>query len=97
MQFIYFFKVGRVIFSVHSCYNLRRSLQIRSDQDKEIEIRYSITGAGADQPPSDVYIIDPISGKMSVTKPLDREDRASYHVSCKHHVVIRLARYFAFF
>lgn len=56
-------------------------MQIRSDQDKEIEIRYSITGAGADQPPNDVYIIDPVTGKMSVTKPLDREDRASYHVS----------------
>ncbi|XP_053508395.1 cadherin-4 isoform X3 [Ictalurus furcatus] len=55
-------------------------VRIRSDQDKEIEIRYSITGAGADQPPSDVYIIDPITGKMSVTKPLDREDRASYHL-----------------
>uniref|UniRef100_A0A8B9K3G3 Cadherin-4 n=1 Tax=Astyanax mexicanus TaxID=7994 RepID=A0A8B9K3G3_ASTMX len=56
-------------------------VRIRSDQDKEIEIRYSITGAGADQPPGDVYIIDPVTGKMSVTKPLDREDRASYHVS----------------
>ncbi|XP_026097981.1 cadherin-2-like, partial [Carassius auratus] len=53
---------------------------IRSDQDKEIEIRYSITGAGADQPPNDVYIIDPMTGKMSVTKPLDREERASYHL-----------------
>ncbi|XP_049327617.1 cadherin-4 isoform X2 [Astyanax mexicanus] len=55
-------------------------VRIRSDQDKEIEIRYSITGAGADQPPGDVYIIDPVTGKMSVTKPLDREDRASYHL-----------------
>uniref|UniRef100_A0A8C1ZAG4 Cadherin-4 n=1 Tax=Cyprinus carpio TaxID=7962 RepID=A0A8C1ZAG4_CYPCA len=55
-------------------------VRIRSDQDKEIEIRYSITGAGADQPPNDVYIIDPVTGKMSVTKPLDREERASYHL-----------------
>uniref|UniRef100_A0A672RYM8 Cadherin-4 n=1 Tax=Sinocyclocheilus grahami TaxID=75366 RepID=A0A672RYM8_SINGR len=55
-------------------------VRIRSDQDKEIEIRYSITGAGADQPPNDIYIIDPVTGKMSVTKPLDREERASYHL-----------------
>uniref|UniRef100_A0A8C1C0G7 Cadherin-4 n=1 Tax=Cyprinus carpio carpio TaxID=630221 RepID=A0A8C1C0G7_CYPCA len=55
-------------------------VRIQSDQDKEIEIRYSITGAGADQPPNDIYIIDPVTGKMSVTKPLDREERASYHL-----------------
>ncbi|XP_030634245.1 cadherin-4 [Chanos chanos] len=55
-------------------------VRIRSDQDKDIPIRYSITGAGADQPPSDVYIIDPVEGKMSVTRPLDREERASYHL-----------------
>lgn len=44
-------------------------------------IRYSITGAGADQPPSGIYNIDPISGNMFVTQPLDREERASFHVS----------------
>lgn len=54
--------------------------QIRSDQDKDVGIRYSITGAGADQPPSGIYNIDPISGNMFVTQPLDREERASFHV-----------------
>lgn len=54
--------------------------QIRSDQDKAVGIRYSITGAGADQPPSGIYNIDPISGNMFVTQPLDREERASFHV-----------------
>lgn len=58
-------------------------LQIRSDQDKDVGIRYSITGAGADQPPSGIYNIDPISGNMFVTQPLDREDRASFHVRTK--------------
>lgn len=57
--------------------------QIRSDQDKDVGIRYSITGAGADQPPSGIYNIDPISGNMFVTQPLDREDRASFHVRTK--------------
>uniref|UniRef100_A0A674MWW4 Cadherin-4 n=1 Tax=Takifugu rubripes TaxID=31033 RepID=A0A674MWW4_TAKRU len=55
-------------------------VRIRSDQDKDVGIRYSITGAGADQPPSGIYNIDPISGNMFVTQPLDREDRASFHL-----------------
>lgn len=59
-------------------------LQIRSDKDKEIHIRYSITGVGADQPPMEVFNIDPVSGRMYVTRPMDREERASYHVSIKH-------------
>ncbi|XP_055077790.1 cadherin-4 isoform X3 [Periophthalmus magnuspinnatus] len=54
--------------------------KIRSDQDKDVGIRYSITGAGADQPPSGIYNIDPISGNMFVTQPLDREERASFHL-----------------
>ncbi|KAI9546377.1 Cadherin-4 [Dissostichus eleginoides] len=54
--------------------------RIRSDQDKASGIRYSITGAGADQPPSGIYNIDPISGNMFVTQPLDREERASFHL-----------------
>lgn len=59
-------------------------LQIRSDQDRDISIRYSITGVGADQPPNEVFSIDPVAGKMFVTKPLDREQRSSYHVSHKY-------------
>ncbi|OXB78445.1 UNVERIFIED_CONTAM: hypothetical protein H355_007475 [Colinus virginianus] len=53
---------------------------IRSDKDKEIHIRYSITGVGADQPPMEVFSIDPVSGRMYVTRPMDREERASYHL-----------------
>ncbi|KAJ6665736.1 hypothetical protein lerEdw1_002106, partial [Lerista edwardsae] len=33
---------------------------IRSDKDSEIHIRYSITGVGADQPPMEVFNIDPL-------------------------------------
>ncbi|KAI1890858.1 hypothetical protein AGOR_G00157930 [Albula goreensis] len=58
----------------------KEAWEIRSDQDRDILIRYSITGAGADQPPTDVYNIDPVAGKMFVTKPLDREERSSYHL-----------------
>ncbi|ERE71495.1 cadherin-4, partial [Cricetulus griseus] len=52
---------------------------IRSDKDNDIPIRYSITGVGADQPPMEVFSIDSMSGRMYVTRPMDREERASYH------------------
>lgn len=55
--------------------------QIRSDKDNDIPIRYSVTGVGADQPPMEVFSIDSMSGRMYVTRPMDREERASYHVS----------------
>ncbi|XP_047450376.1 cadherin-4-like isoform X2 [Mugil cephalus] len=55
-------------------------VSIRSDQDQDISIRYSITGVGADQPPNEVFNIEPVLGKMFVTKPLDREHRSSYHL-----------------
>lgn len=32
----------------------------------------------------EVFSIDPVSGRMYVTRPMDREERASYHVSIKH-------------
>ncbi|KAK2500360.1 hypothetical protein MC885_002060 [Smutsia gigantea] len=56
------------------------SSQIRSDKDNDIPIRYSITGVGADQPPMEVFSIDSMSGRMHVTRPMDREERASYHL-----------------
>lgn len=60
------------------------SFQIRSDKDNDIPIRYSITGVGADQPPMEVFSIDSMSGRMYVTRPMDREERASYHVSTSY-------------
>lgn len=43
-------------------------------------LRYSVTGPGADQPPTGIFIINPISGQLSVTKPLDREHISNFHV-----------------
>lgn len=40
-----------------------------------------MTGPGADQPPTGIFIIDPISGELSVNKPLDREHIPNFHVS----------------
>ncbi|PKU43306.1 hypothetical protein llap_6396 [Limosa lapponica baueri] len=56
------------------------SEKIRSDRDKSLSLRYSVTGPGADQPPTGIFIINPISGQLSVTKPLDREQIASFHL-----------------
>ncbi|CAO2593348.1 Cdh2 [Lemmus lemmus] len=54
-------------------------VRIRSDRDKNLSLRYSVTGPGADQPPTGIFIINPISGQLSVTKPLDRELIARFH------------------
>ncbi|XP_053570971.1 cadherin-2 [Bombina bombina] len=55
-------------------------VRIRSDRDKSLSLRYSVTGPGADQPPIGVFIINPISGQLSVTKPLDREQISNFHL-----------------
>uniref|UniRef100_A0A3P9PA57 Cadherin 2, type 1, N-cadherin (neuronal) n=1 Tax=Poecilia reticulata TaxID=8081 RepID=A0A3P9PA57_POERE len=55
---------------------------IRSDRDRDKNrmLRYSVTGPGADQPPTGIFIINPISGQLSVTKPLDREHIPNFHL-----------------
>ncbi|KAG7455190.1 hypothetical protein MATL_G00253960 [Megalops atlanticus] len=55
-------------------------VRIRSDHDKTRSLRYSVTGPGADQPPTGIFIINPISGELSVTKPLDREQISNFHL-----------------
>ncbi|XP_015209326.2 cadherin-2 [Lepisosteus oculatus] len=55
-------------------------VRIRSDRDKNRSLRYSVTGPGADQPPTGIFIINPISGQLSVTKPLDREHISNFHL-----------------
>ncbi|XP_061150988.1 cadherin-2 [Syngnathus typhle] len=55
-------------------------VRIRSDHDKNRSLRYSVTGPGADQPPTGIFLIDPISGELSVNKPLDREHISNFHL-----------------
>ncbi|XP_029447031.1 cadherin-2 [Rhinatrema bivittatum] len=55
-------------------------VRIRSDRDSSLSLRYSVTGPGADQPPTGIFIISPLTGQLSVTKPLDREQIASFHL-----------------
>ncbi|CAN2389418.1 Cadherins are calcium-dependent cell adhesion proteins [Pristimantis euphronides] len=51
---------------------------IKSNREGEIEIRYSITGQGADQPPQGTFTMAASTGWISVTRPLDREDISNY-------------------
>ncbi|KAG9329106.1 hypothetical protein JZ751_007619, partial [Albula glossodonta] len=53
-------------------------VQIRSSRDKEVQIQYSITGPGADLDPKRLFIVDRITGWLSVTQPLDREGKEKY-------------------
>uniref|UniRef100_UPI00358E3937 cadherin-2-like n=1 Tax=Myxine glutinosa TaxID=7769 RepID=UPI00358E3937 len=46
--------------------------------DEPVEVRYSITGPGADQNPEGLFIVDAKTGKLSVTAMLDWEHCSEY-------------------
>lgn len=56
-------------------------LQVKSNKNKEIQVFYSITGRGADEPPCGMFIMDRETGWLKVTGPLDREQESHYVVS----------------
>lgn len=80
--FHFYFYVSQMsyIHSTKTSFYRLSLFQIRSDRDKNRMLRYSVTGPGADQPPTGIFIINPISGQLSVTKPLDREHISNFHV-----------------
>ncbi|XP_036374153.1 desmoglein-2-like [Megalops cyprinoides] len=59
--------------------NMRHTMEIRSDQEFKAPVRYYLKGRGADEPPVNVFIVDPISGYVRVTGILDREHIPVYH------------------
>ncbi|XP_044117188.1 cadherin-1-like [Neovison vison] len=52
--------------------------QVKSNKNKEIQVFYSITGRGADEPPCGMFIMDRETGWLKVTGPLDREQESHY-------------------
>uniref|UniRef100_A0A4W6EMK7 Cadherin domain-containing protein n=1 Tax=Lates calcarifer TaxID=8187 RepID=A0A4W6EMK7_LATCA len=55
--------------------------QIRSDFENNGNIRYSLEGVGANQYPFHVFVVDPKTGLIRVTKVLDREFIDTYNLS----------------
>lgn len=55
--------------------------QIRSDFESGANIQYSLEGIGANQYPFHVFVVNPKTGLIRVTKVLDREIIDTYNVS----------------
>ncbi|RXN13389.1 desmoglein-2-like protein [Labeo rohita] len=47
-------------------------MMIRSDSDKNVTLRYTLKGPGANQPPIGYFIVNPYTGFVRLTRPLDR-------------------------
>lgn len=66
---------------------LKRSLaevlyfQIRSDKSGNTKLSYYLKGAGADQEPYNLFVVDEKTGFVKVTGILDREKIPGYNVS----------------
>ncbi|XP_075919017.1 cadherin-2-like [Petromyzon marinus] len=47
-----------------------------------VDIRYALLGDGADQHPVGLFVMDTVTGRVSVTRSLDREVIAQYRLKC---------------
>lgn len=54
--------------------------QIRSDKENYTKIIYSLSGPGVDQPPFNVFSVDPNTGYVKIHSILDREEISEYYV-----------------
>ncbi|XP_054646035.1 desmoglein-2.1-like [Dunckerocampus dactyliophorus] len=55
--------------------------KIRSDKDRYSNVEYFLSGAGADRPPYNIFVVDPKSGFVRVTGILDREQYPSFNLT----------------
>lgn len=54
--------------------------QIRSDKENYTKIVYSLSGPGVDEPPLNIFRIDPNTGYVTIHSILDREEISEYIV-----------------
>ncbi|XP_048042351.1 cadherin-4-like [Megalobrama amblycephala] len=78
-------KGGWIIPPINAIENSRgpfpiKLVQIKSGYSREAQMAYRITGEGADLDPKGTFTIEKLSGNLYVTRPLDRETKASYRI-----------------
>lgn len=68
-------------FILSACCTCLVLFQIRSDHQSGSNVHYSLEGIGANKKPLHVFVVDPLTGTVRVTKKLDREEIDMYIVS----------------
>ncbi|XP_044538820.1 desmoglein-3 [Gracilinanus agilis] len=56
---------------------------ITSDYQKHQKIRYRISGKGVDQPPHNVFVVNPRTGEINITQIVDREETPMFLITCQ--------------
>ncbi|XP_034736447.1 uncharacterized protein LOC117949952 isoform X2 [Etheostoma cragini] len=57
--------------------------KIRSDKSENTEVKYYLSGPGADKPPYNLFVVDPTNGFVRITGMLDREKTPFYNLTGK--------------
>uniref|UniRef100_UPI00358E0585 B-cadherin-like n=1 Tax=Myxine glutinosa TaxID=7769 RepID=UPI00358E0585 len=55
------------------------------ESDQSQAFRYSLTGPGADLPPVGLFTLDSITGRLGLTRALDREQQQEYRLKAHAH------------
>ncbi|XP_078464365.1 B-cadherin-like [Lampetra planeri] len=53
---------------------IKYPVSITSDQNQYIDVRYKLTGVGADKDPVGLFTVDPATGFLGLTRAVDREE-----------------------
>ncbi|TDH08233.1 hypothetical protein EPR50_G00095520 [Perca flavescens] len=55
--------------------------KIRSDKETNLDVKYYLSGSGADRPPYNLFVVDHTTGYVRVTAKLDREKTPFFNLS----------------